>query len=139
MKVIIESPSCFFLRFDRDEEVIQGIKKFCQEKQILAGTFTIIGAAKEILLAYYELKSKTYTDMRLEEDVEITGVTGNIATMEKEIVIHAHGTFSDELFRTYGGHVKKLIISATGEVAITVLQGPMQRKFDKKTGLNLFV
>lgn len=139
MKLLLTDGAVHILRFDKGEDVLVALKEFCIGKKIGAASFQALGAAKEIVLAYYDLKKKAYIDKNLAKDVEIASLIGNIARKDSEVAIHAHGSFSDETFATYSGHVKKLIVSATCEVTLTVLHGRLERKFDNETGLNLLL
>jgi predicted DNA-binding protein with PD1-like motif len=137
MQPILLSETMHILRFDRNDDVIELLKKYCKEHEILSGAFTGLGAAGEITLSYYNLAMKTYEDKKFSEDLEITGLTGNIALMEGETIIHAHGVFGSNNYSAVTGHVKRLIVSATCEIHLTLLPGIMKRSFDDATGLNL--
>jgi predicted DNA-binding protein with PD1-like motif len=137
MKVILQDTSKFVLRFDKGEDVIKGLIAFCDKQTITAGHFTGLGACASVTLAYYDLITKKYLDKTFPNDMEIVSLSGNVGTLKKETVIHAHGVFSDLDYNPYGGHVKELIVSATCEIHLTVLKGIMERGFDKETGLNL--
>jgi predicted DNA-binding protein with PD1-like motif len=137
MIVIADSHQTHLLRFDKGDDVIELLKEYCVEKKITAAHFTCIGACEKVLLSFYDLHKKEYIDNLVDEELEITGVIGNIATMDDQTVVHAHGTFGNQKYEILGGHIKTLIISATGEVFLTVLDKPMKRAFDEPTGLNL--
>jgi predicted DNA-binding protein with PD1-like motif len=137
MKVILEDERLLLLRFDKGENVLERLSDFFHEEQLTAALFTAIGAAAEVTLAYYDLVEKAYVDHELKEDLEIVSVTGNIGRMNEKPIIHAHGIFADRELQTYGGHIKKLIVSATCEVTLTILEGEIVRAHDEKTGLNL--
>lgn len=137
MKVILQDKNVYILRFDTDEDVVKEIGKFCSEESIDAASFSAIGAAKQVALSYYNLQTKTYQDKTMSEDLEITGVLGNIVTMDGKVVVHAHGTFGKDTYEIIGGHVKELIVSATCEVILTKLEGFIEREYDEVTGLNL--
>ena len=125
------------IRFDKDEEVMQKLGKFIIEEKITSGYFAIIGSTKEVILSYYNLKSKQFEDHPIEEDLEVVSVTGNIAWMNETPVIHAHGVFSRSDLSTLGGHIKKLVVSATCEVMLTIDDTTVTRTHDVETGLNL--
>lgn len=137
MKILLQDNSNYIVRFDRGEEVVSGLVKFAQAGGIDAAHFTAIGASGELVLSYYNLEAKIYEDRTLTEDLEITGITGNVASMNSEVIIHTHGTFSRNDLSVVGGHVKKLVVSATCEVHITSLHGQLTRGYDENTGLNL--
>ncbi len=137
MKIIARDEKNNILRFDRGEEVMQGVREFCISEGIAAGYFFVIGAAEKATVSFYNLYTKEYQDTILEGPLEITGVTGNVAKKENEIVFHAHGMFSDAYLNVKGGHIKEIIVSATCEVVFTVLNVTIGRSYDKITGLNL--
>lgn len=137
MKIVLETEVLKIFRFDKGDDVIKDLASFCQEKGIGAGFFTGLGASQTVTISYYNLHTKTYLDKTISEDLEIVSLTGNIAKMEGKIIIHSHGAFSDSKYTSFAGHVKKLIVSTTCELHLTILKENITRGFDKKTGLNL--
>jgi predicted DNA-binding protein with PD1-like motif len=93
--------------------------------------------AEKMTLSYYNLSEKKYEDTIIEEDLEITSVIGNIAWLDETAIIHAHGTFGNKNLEVIGGHIKSLIISATGEVFLQQVQTKLIREYNEETGLNL--
>lgn len=137
MKVILEDERLLLLRFDKGENVLERLSDFFHEEQLTAALFTAIGASAEVTLSYYDLAKKHYIDQELQEDLEIVSVTGNIGRMNEKPIIHAHGVFANRQLQTFGGHIKKIIVSATCEVTLTILDGEITRRHDEETGLNL--
>ena len=45
---------------------------------------------------------------------------------------------ADEAGNVYGGHLTEAVISGTGELVLTEIEGTVDRKFDEEIGLNLF-
>ncbi len=117
--------------------MVAGLADFCREQEINAGSFTIIGAVSEVVLSYYNIESKKYEDKNIVENLEITGIIGNVAKLNSDVALHMHGTFSDRDMKVVGGHVKKMVVSGTGEVALTIYKGEITREFDEVSGLNL--
>jgi len=137
VKVILKENNVYLLRCDKNEEVLEQLLSFATSEKITAAVFQAIGASREVVLAYYDLEKKEYLDRTFSEDLEIVSVTGNIAHMNSKPILHAHGVFSNRALKTFGGHIKKLVVSATCEVMLTKLQGELIRSFDEETGLNL--
>lgn len=96
-----------------------------------------IGAASETVISWYNPHVQTYKDKILKEDLEIVSLTGNVSLLAGEVILHSHGTFSDKNFETFGGHVKKLVISATCELWLRVFTSGILRKPNNEVGLNL--
>lgn len=137
MKVILREKNKYLIRFDKGEELITGLIDFCRAKKIKAGFFIGLGAASQVSLSYYHLDKKEYQEKKINEDLEIVSLTGNLAEMDKKIIIHAHGIFADVQMKTYGGHLNQLIVSGTGEVLLEVFEGKIERQYSQEIGLNL--
>lgn len=137
MHVILRDNRRYILRFDRGEEVMESLRKFCEDERIDAGFFSAIGAAEEVTISSYNPETKGYDDSVMAERLEIAGLNGNVSTFKGKTTIHAHGSFSDPDFKTYSGHVKRIVISATCEIALIRLEGKLERQHDEGTGLNL--
>jgi predicted DNA-binding protein with PD1-like motif len=137
MKILLTEASMIQIRFDTGEDVLALLTNFCQENAITAASFSGLGAAGEVILAYYNLEAKHYEDHTLNEDVEILNLTGNAAVMDGKHIMHCHGVFGRKDTSTVGGHVKKLIVSATCEILLIKLAGTLTRAYDETTGLNL--
>lgn len=137
MKIILSQGNIYVLRFDGGDEVMGGLAAFCKERGINASQFSVIGVVKEVVLAFYNLQTKSYEDHEIREDVEVSPVQGNIAVMDGELVVHAHGSFANRNLEVKAGHVKKLIVSTVCEVVLTAFDGEMKRGYDDATGLNI--
>lgn len=137
MKVVYSGERTYVLRFDPGEEIITGVKEFCRREKIKGALLWGIGACDGLTLAWYDLQAKAYREKTFNERLEIASLLGNIAQKDNEMIVHSHGVFGDAAFQTRSGHVKKLVVSATAEITLRVLEGKLTRKSDPKTGLNL--
>jgi len=137
MKLILKEKNKYVIRLDRGEEVIEGIEVFCQKHKIRAGFFYCIGAAQKVSLSHYDVNAKKYSDKIIQQKLEIISLLGNVAKMSGQILIHAHGIFSDKNMRALAGHVKKLVVAATCEIFMESLKGKIERRYDQTIGLNL--
>lgn len=137
MHEIFGDESARVLRFETNEEVLSTLQTYCQHKEIFGGALSAIGAAHSVTLSWYDMDEKRYVDKTFDGKWEITGLLGNVAILKKEIVVHAHGTFSDEHMQVVGGHVKRLIVGPTCELFLQIIPGTLKRAYDESTGLNL--
>ncbi len=137
MRVIVKKEHEYLLRFDREENALDKLIEFCSSENITAAWFTGIGAADQVILSYYNLPTKSYQDKEFSQEVEVLGITGNIATLDGKTVYHCHGSIGDENYQVFGGHFKKLVVSATLEIHLSVFPEEIKRGFDEPTGLNL--
>jgi len=137
MEVIIREQGRYLLRFDRGEEVIAALAACAANERMGGAAFSAIGAAEKVVISFYSGRTKKYEDMLIKDELEISALSGNIAWKENEPVVHAHGVFSDRNMKSFGGHVKKCVVSFTCEVALSVFSKKIERMYDKTTGLNL--
>ena len=137
MQIIKKSDNSYILRFDRGEEFIDTVQKFCEQKSIYAGWIQAIGSASDVDLAYFDTKTKDYDIKGFKEFLEIVTITGNITMKNEQPFCHVHGIFSKSNMETIGGHIHRCVISATCEVILFVGDGEIKREFDDKTGLHL--
>jgi len=139
MKTITHSGSRFILRLDPDEELFQSLTDFAKNTGIRSAGFRVIGSAKEVVLSWYDSREKRYEDTTISDELEVLAVSGNLGTLENAIAIHAHGCVGDRNLNVKGGHIKKLVVAATCEVDLVLIEGALERKRDEATGLNLLV
>ena len=95
----------YFIKLERGEKIIESLKNFCKKK-VRCGYFIGIGALDEAELAHYLVEIKKYTSKIFKQPLEITNLTGNITTMDKEVYLHCHITLSDEEMKVIAGHLK---------------------------------
>jgi predicted DNA-binding protein with PD1-like motif len=119
------------------EEVVETLKKFCEDNQIKLGTINGIGAVKGATIGFYDLETKKYYPKELKGDYEITSLSGNISTMDGEVYLHLHINLADSNYNTCGGHLNSAVIGGVGEIIIEEIDGEIERGFNKEVGLNL--
>jgi uncharacterized protein len=137
MKIISHQSDRYILRFDRGEEILSALGEFCRQERIEAANFTAIGATGEATVCFYNLHEKKYEDHHLKENFEIISLIGNVSMLDLKPLVHAHVTLGDRELNLRGGHAKKLVVSATCEMALQKYKGWIDRKPDAVTGLNL--
>lgn len=130
--------SDYILRIDKGTEMVETIKKFCTEQNITLGTIHGIGALESVEVGLYKVDEQKYYSKVFDGAFEMTSLEGNITTMNDEIYLHLHVNFADVCYNTYGGHLTKGIIGATGEIFIHKIEGNINRKKDGVIGLNVF-
>ena len=137
MQIILDSQTKSVIKIEHGEDCISVLKNLAKERD-RSFTFNIIGACSLVELSYYDLDKKEYFNKVFDQkNIEIVSVLGNIAWNTEDIMLHAHGVFSDESYQTFGGHINQLIISATGETFIDWLPEKINKEYDKDVGLKL--
>ena len=134
----IKNGNKYIVRIDKDEEVIEQIKKICNDNCIKAGSITGLGAADRVKVGLFNTNTKEYLSKKLIGSFEITSLIGNISRMNNEVYLHIHIGVSDENMNVYGGHLNHCYISATCELIIDEIEEDLNREFNEEIGLNLY-
>jgi len=125
------------LRLDEGEEIVQSVVEICMKENVETALVSGIGAVKKAELAHFDTKEKKYNNKVFEGMFEIASLSGNIAMLNGEPLLHAHIEIADTDFSTYGGHLVQGIVNPTCEIIILPLEAKIRREKDEKTGLNL--
>lgn len=128
----------YVLRIDRGEEICEQLKIVAKKENIKLAYLTGIGAAGKITAGVFDTQEKAFKGQTWKGDLEIVSIAGNINTMDGETYTHFHISFSDEQGNVFGGHLTEAVISGTGELVLTEIDGSVDRRFDEEIGLNLF-
>jgi predicted DNA-binding protein with PD1-like motif len=90
-KRIGEEPRTFVLVLDTGEELLPSLKRFAKEQKLSASSFKAIGALSSVELGWFDWQTKKYkTAVKLEEQIELLSLIGDIALRDGEPQIHAH-------------------------------------------------
>ena len=122
---------------EKGERVGDGLKKFIKENKVESGVFWAIGALSSVKLSFYDLPTKTYLPYEINISVEVVSMSGNIAWMGGDVIIHCHGVFSDKEGKTTGGHFDEGVVGPTLEIMLFVSEEKIQRLLNEEIGLNL--
>ncbi|MBR5108907.1 MAG: DNA-binding protein [Clostridia bacterium] len=128
----------YMVRIDLGEDIIESLKKLCEEAGIRLGRVEAIGATDHAVLGVYDLQKKEYYPEEINEFMEIISLNGNITAMEGKPYIHLHGLLADQHHAVHGGHVLEMRVGATCEMFVTVLDGEVKRQKDEALGINLW-
>ncbi len=138
MKIVFDSEVKSIVQFEKGDEPIALLAALAEERD-LSFTFSMIGGCSEVELGYYDIAKQDYfTKKFTSQNFEVITVTGNVAWYEGKPMVHAHGVFGDEEYRTFGGHIMSMLISAVGETVIEWLPEKLEKKTDPASGLKLF-
>lgn len=132
LNVIIE-------RLEKGSDLLLSLYQICNKKTIKCGWINAIGAMECARVAYYNQSSKQYEKTEINEGVELLALIGNVSLKENDISIHAHIVLSNKDGKIYGGHLLEGTRVFACEVCFFVLNTlPLERKYDKNTGLYLW-
>lgn len=131
--------SRYVLSLDNHVEIAEALTAFCQEKGILAGQVSGIGAINEATFRFLDPATKKYVDKTFAEQMEITNLTGNISQKDGKPYLHLHLTCSRRDYSCVGGHLLTARINGACELLVgTFPDVEIGRYPDPETGLNLY-
>ena len=125
----------YIIYVEQDEEIMATLTQFCQDRNIVNGQLSGIGAIKDIELGAYDLANKTYIIETFDDIWELTSYQGNILLKDGEPFIHAHITISDHDLGVKGGHLFEAKVGAVGEFILQTIDTDGKREFDPNIGL----
>ncbi len=129
----------YYVRIDRDEEVISSVLDLCRKEGIGSATFSGIGGCSKAEIQTFIPEQGSFELRQLDGMLELVSLTGNIICDEQgELYSHVHGTFAykkDGEHFVSAGHVKSITILYTGEIELRPLVGGLiMMKHDPETG-----
>ena len=125
-------------RIDKGEEILDKIKEISQKENIKLANVNALGATNDFTVGVYKIDEKKYYSNTFTGNFEIVSLTGTINTMNGEFYTHIHMSAGNDKGEVFGGHLNRAIVSATCEMVINIIDGIVDRTFDKEIGLNLF-
>jgi predicted DNA-binding protein with PD1-like motif len=127
------------LRLPTGADLYRAITDYVQASAIEAASVTFLGAVERAALRYYDQVEREYRDFLIDEHLEVVAGVGNVSMLDGEPFLHIHAALADDQGRAFGGHVNEGTAVFAIEVTIHQLEGsPPQRRFDERTGLNLW-
>jgi predicted DNA-binding protein with PD1-like motif len=138
-KLVKDTPEeqVYVIVFHKGDEVLSGLTDFAIAHNVTDAHFTAIGAASSATLAWLDLSQKSYHPIRVNQQVEVLSLIGDIAAFSGKPVVHMHTVLGKPDGTTVGGHVFELNINPTLEVFMTVNTTPLKKKPDDASGMKL--
>ncbi len=129
----------YLVRLEAGEEVIGSLKRFADVYRIGFAVLQAIGTFERVTLGYYDLETKAYQNLELEEPVEVLSLKGSVAKgADGERMVHAHVVVGRSDYAAMGGHVVEAIIGPTLETIVEPARTTIRRRRDEDTGLELW-
>ena len=138
MKYAEVAENQWFIRLVKDEEIIEQLTLFCQEKQIEAGYIQGIGGLQKARVGVYRLGgSKEYEFQKFSGDLELVSLQGNVSKSVDATMLHLHAVVGDDELQVIGGHLDSGIVGGTVEIHVTRFNTHFERVYDGEIGLKL--
>ena len=123
--------------FGKGDEAFSGLLDFAEKYDVTSAHFTAIGALNGATLAWFDPQRKMYKKIPIDGQVEVIGMSGDIALYQGKPVVHTHMVVGAPDGTTRAGHVLAAYVSPTLEVMVTVDPVAMHKRFDPETDLTL--
>ena len=123
--------------FGTGDEATEGLKSFAREHHVTAAQLTAIGAFSRATVGYFDMQTKDYVRIAVDEQVEVLALTGNFALKGDEHALHAHVVLGRRDGTALGGHLLEGFVRPTLEVMVIETPPHLQRTYDPETGLAL--
>jgi predicted DNA-binding protein with PD1-like motif len=127
----------FVLVFETGDDAVEELTRFAQEHDLSAAQLTGIGAFSDVTLGYFDWEDKEYKPIRLDEQVEVLSLIGDVALKDGEPAVHAHVVVGRSDGSASGGHLLEAHVRPTLEVVLTESPAHLRKRYDPETGLAL--
>jgi predicted DNA-binding protein with PD1-like motif len=123
--------------FETGDEVMSGLLDFARRNHLAGSHFTAIGAFSDVVLGYFDWKTREYQKIPLNQQVEVLTLAGDIALKNGKPMVHAHVVVGRRDGTAHGGHLMEAHVRPTLEVMVVELPMHLTRRFDPAAGLAL--
>jgi uncharacterized protein len=137
-KLIAEYPKTFVVILDTGDEILSSLKSFARTEHLAGSSFKAIGALSAVELGWLNWETRKYeTAVKLQEQVELLSLIGDIALKEDEPQVHAHLVIGRQDGTAHGGHLLSATVRPTCEIVITESPQHLQKEIDPVSGIAL--
>ncbi len=128
----------YVIRINPGQNLVKSLQSFCENKKIHLATISGIGSLKSVTLGFFNPETKEYQQKTFAEPLEMASLVGNVVEKDGKPLMHLHTTVAGDNYKALAGHMADAEVSLTAEIIIEPINGTVYKKFDEKTGLNLF-
>lgn len=137
-KQMSDTPKTFVLIFDIGDEILTELKRFALEQKLAGSSFNAIGALSRAKVGWFNWETKKYeTAVKLDEQVELLSLIGDIAIGQGRPQVHAHMVVGRRDGTAHGGHLLEAVVRPTCELVLTENPAHLQKQIDSESGIAL--
>ncbi|MEI7035515.1 PPC domain-containing DNA-binding protein [Fulvimonas yonginensis] len=122
---------------DTGDEANACLLAFARAQHLSAAHLTAIGAFQRAVLGYFDWNTRDYRRNRIEEQVEVVSLIGDVALKDDQPQLHMHAVLGQADGRALGGHLLEGHVRPTLEVIVTEAPAHLRRRHDPASGLAL--
>lgn len=120
---------------ERGEKVMASLVEYATANGLSGGWISGLGSLRRATLGYYDLEHKSYIRRTFEDDMELSGLTGNLAVDGEERIFHLHCCLGGTDFATWSGHLFEAEVAVIAEFLLQDFGVPLVREQDDAIGL----
>jgi len=137
-KQIADEPKTFALIFETGDEILSSLQDFASAKGLAGSSFKAIGALSRVELGWFNWETKSYQiAVKLDEQVELLSLVGDIALKDAEPQIHAHVVVGRSDGTAHGGHLLSATVRPTCELILSESPEHLRKQIDPESGIAL--
>ena len=123
---------------DSGEEAFATLARFAGEAGISAASLTAIGAFERATVGWFDMASKSYRKIEVNEQCEVLSAIGDVAVGDDgKPSLHVHIVLGLADGSTRGGHLLAGTVRPTLEVVLTEVPAVLRRKKKPDLGIAL--
>lgn len=123
---------------DSGEEAFAALTRFAREANISAASLTAIGAFERATVGWFDMASKSYRKIEVNEQCEVLSAIGDVAVGDDgKPSLHVHIVLGLADGSTRGGHLLAGTVRPTLEVVLTEVPAMLRRKKKPDLGIAL--
>lgn len=129
----------YYIRMDRDDEVIARILEVCKKESISSAIYSGIGGCGSAELQTFIPDTGEFETEVIDGMLELVSLNGNVVSGDDGLLYHhTHALFSYKKAAQHcvvGGHLKSTTVLYTAEIELRpTIGGAITRKYDPETG-----
>lgn len=125
------------LIFEKGDQVMPELQRWCEQQQVSAADFTAIGAFERVTVAWFDWEAKEYREIPIDEQVEVLSLVGDVARNDGKPAVHAHIVVGRSDGTTRGGHFVDGTVRPTLELVLRETPAHLRKRHDPESGLAL--
>ena len=128
----------FVVVLDAGDEAFSAITDFANRNRLGGASLSAIGAFERATVGWFDLRTKTYRPIEVDEQCEGLTLLGDIAVGDDgKASVHMHAVLGLQDGSTRGGHFLKGIVRPTLEVTIVETPAHLRRRKQPNLGIAL--
>lgn len=139
-RVLSDQPkaSVHLVVLESGEEAFGALTRFADEQRIGSASITAIGAFERAVVGWFDVASKAYRRIAINEQCEVLSALGDIAVDDDDKPsLHMHVVLGLADGSTRGGHFLEGTVRPTLEIIVTETPVTLRRRKRKELGIAL--